>query len=102
MDRQKESKVLDDLLRACGLNFGKDWESILPYAEFSYNNSYQASIKMSPFEAMYRRRCQTPLVWSNVGENTLEGPAFIKEAKEKNCHGSKKATRSPELAKELR
>jgi hypothetical protein len=65
------------------LTFDRDWESSLSYAEFSYNNSYQASIMMSPFEASYGRRCQTPLMWSNVGEKTLEGPAFIKEAEEK-------------------
>jgi hypothetical protein len=55
----------------------------LPYVEFSYNNSYQASIKMSSFEALYGRKCQTPLMWSNVGEKTLEGPTFVKEAEEK-------------------
>jgi hypothetical protein len=55
----------------------------LPYAEFSYNNSHQASIKMSSFEALYGRKCQTPLMWSNVGEKTLEGPAFVKEVEEK-------------------
>jgi hypothetical protein len=80
MDRQKESTKS---LRACVLTFDKNWESSLPYAEFSYNNSYQASIKMSPFEALYGRRCQNPMMWSNVGENTLEGHAFIKEAEEK-------------------
>jgi hypothetical protein len=50
------------------------------YAEFSYNNSHHASIKMSPFEALYGRKCQTPLMRSNVGENALEGPAFVKVA----------------------
>jgi hypothetical protein len=65
------------------LTFDKSWESNLPYAEFSYNNSYKTSIKMSPFEALYGRKCQTPLVWSNVEEKTLEGPTFIKEAEEK-------------------
>ena len=55
----------------------------MPYAEFSYNNSYQASIKMSPFEALYGRKCQTPLMWSNVGEKTLEELVFDKEAEEK-------------------
>jgi hypothetical protein len=80
---ERVNKVLEDLLRACALTFGRNWESSLPYAEFSYNNSYQASIKMSPFEALYGRRCQTPLMWSNVGEKALEGPAFIKEAEEK-------------------
>jgi hypothetical protein len=65
------------------LTFDRNWESNLSYAEFSYNNSYQASIKMSPFEALYGRKCQTHLMWSNVGEKTLEGPAFIKEVEEK-------------------
>jgi hypothetical protein len=65
------------------LTFDRNWESSLPYAEFSYNNNYQASFKMSPFEALYGRKCQTPLMWSNVGEKTLEGPAFVKEAEEK-------------------
>jgi hypothetical protein len=73
------------LLGAYVVTFDKDWESSLPYAKFSYNNSYQANIKMSPFEALYGRSCQTPLMWSNMGENTLEGPAFIKEAEEKDA-----------------
>jgi hypothetical protein len=80
---ERVNKVLEDLLRACLLTFDRSWESSLPYAEFSYNNSYQATIKMSPFEALYGRKCQTPLMWSNVGEKTLEGSAFIKEAEEK-------------------
>jgi hypothetical protein len=80
---ERVNKVLKDLLRACVLTFDRDWESSLPYAEFSYNNSYKAIIKMSPFEALYGRRCQTPLMGSNIGEKTLEGPAFIKEAEEK-------------------
>jgi hypothetical protein len=80
---ERVNKVLKDLLRACVLTFDRSWESSLPYAEFLYNNSHQASIKMSPFEALYGRKCQTPLMWSNVGEKTLEGPAFVKEAKEK-------------------
>jgi hypothetical protein len=80
---ERVNKVLEDILRACVLAFNRDWESSLPYAEFSYNNSHQASIKMSPFEALYGRKCQTPLMWSNVGERTLEGPDFVKEAEEK-------------------
>jgi hypothetical protein len=80
---ERVNKVLEDLLRACVLTFDRSWESSLPYAEFSYNNSHQASFKMSPFEALYGRKCQTPLMWSNVGERTLEGPAFVKEAEEK-------------------
>jgi hypothetical protein len=80
---ERVNKVLEDLLRAYTLTFDNYWESSLPYAEFSYNNSYRASINMSPFEALYGRRCQTPLMWYNVGENTLLEPSFIKEAEEK-------------------
>jgi hypothetical protein len=52
-------------------------------AEFSYNNSYQASLKMAPFEALYGRRCRTPLNWSEVGERTLFGPDLVKDAEKK-------------------
>jgi hypothetical protein len=62
------------MLRACVLTYGKDWEQSMPYAEFSYNNGYQASLGMSPFEA---------LMWSEVGERALVGPALIKEAGER-------------------
>jgi hypothetical protein len=71
------------MLRACVLTYGKDWEQSLPYAEFSYNNGYQASLGMSPFEALYGRKCRTPLMWSEVGERALVGPALIKEAEER-------------------
>ena len=55
----------------------------MPYAEFSYNNSYQASLGMSPFEALYGRKCRTPLMWSEVGERSLAGPALIKEVEKR-------------------
>ena len=71
------------MLRACVLTYGKDWENSLPYAEFSYNNSYQSSLKMSPFEALYGRKCRTPLMWSEVGDRIIEGPDFIKKAEDK-------------------
>jgi len=64
------------------LTNGKDWEKSLSFVEFSYNNSYQASLKMAPFESLYGRKCQTPLMWSEVGERSLFGPDMIKEAKE--------------------
>jgi hypothetical protein len=57
---ERVNKVLEDLLRACVLTFDRNWESNLPYVEFSYNNSHQTSIKMSPFKALYGRKCQTP------------------------------------------
>ena len=73
---------MEDMLRACVLTYGKDWEQSLPYAEFSYNKCYQASLGISPFEALYGRKCRT-LMWSEVGERTLVGPALIKEAEER-------------------
>ena len=65
---ERVNQILEDLLRACVLTYGTDWEKSLSYAEFTYNNSFQASLKMSPFEALYGRKCRTPLMWSEVGE----------------------------------
>jgi transposase InsO family protein len=58
---ERTDQVWEDMLRACGLQHGSSWEKSLPYAEFSYNNSYQARLKMSPFEALYGKKCRTPL-----------------------------------------
>jgi transposase InsO family protein len=80
---ERVNQILEDMLTVCVLTYGKDWEQSLPYAEFSYNNGYQASLGMSPFEALYGRKCRTPLMWSEVGERTLVGPALIKEAEER-------------------
>jgi Mor family transcriptional regulator len=80
---ERVNQILEDMLRACVLTYGKDWEDSLPYAEFSYNNNYQASIKMSPYEALYGRKCQTPLMWSKVGECYIESPDFIVAAEVK-------------------
>jgi transposase InsO family protein len=65
---ERSNQVLEDMLRACALQHGSSWDKSLPYAEFSYNNSYQASLKMSPFEALYGRKCRTPLYWDQTGE----------------------------------
>jgi hypothetical protein len=73
---------MEDMLKACVLTYGKDWEKSLSYTEFSYNNSYQASLGMSPFEALYGRKYRTPLMWSEVGERTLLKPFLIKEAED--------------------
>jgi hypothetical protein len=70
------------MLRAYALKHGGSWDKSLPYAEFSYNNSYQASLKMSPFEALYGRKCRTPLYWDQTGERQLFGPEIIQEAEE--------------------
>jgi hypothetical protein len=71
------------MLRACALDYGSSWDENLPYSEFSYNNSYQSSIEMSPFEALYGMKCRTPLLWDGVGERSFFGPDLIKEAEEK-------------------
>ena len=71
------------MLRACALDYGSSWDENLPYAEFSYNNSYQTSLKMAPFEAVYERRCRTPLSWDEVGDRQLSGPDLIKDSKQK-------------------
>jgi hypothetical protein len=73
---------LEDMLRACALQHGGSWDKSLPYAEFSYNNSYQVSLKMSPFEALYGRKCRTPLYWDQTGERQFFGPELIQEAEE--------------------
>jgi hypothetical protein len=73
---ERTNQILEDMLRACALKHGKS----LPYAEFSYNNNYQASLKMAPFEALYGRKCRTPLYWSQTGESQLFGTEIIKEA----------------------
>src|SRR3954464_15605372 len=71
------------MLRACALDYGASWDESLPYAEFSYNNSYQSSIGMEPFEFLYERKCTTPLLWNGVVERSLFGPDLIKDAEEK-------------------
>ena len=74
---------MEDMLRACALDYGPSWDDNLPYAELSYNNSYQSSLKMAPFKALYGRRCRTPLLWNEVGERQLFGPDLIKESEQK-------------------
>jgi hypothetical protein len=68
------------MLRTCALNHGRSWDKSLPYAEFSYNNSYQTSIKMTPFEALYGCKCRTPLYWNQAKESQVFGPEILQEA----------------------
>jgi hypothetical protein len=93
---ERVNQILEDMLRACVLTYGKNWEDSFPYAEFSYNNSYQSSLKMSPFEALYGRKCRTPLMWTEVGDRIIEGPDFIKKAEDKiaEIRENKKAAQS--------
>jgi hypothetical protein len=70
------------MLRACALQHVGSWDKSLPYAGFTYNNSYHASLKMSPFKALYGRKCMTPLYWDQTGERQFCGPELIQEAEE--------------------
>ena len=65
---ERTNQVLEDMLIACAIRYGTSCDKCLPYAEFSYNNSYQTSLKKSPFEALYGRKCRTPMYWDQVGE----------------------------------
>jgi hypothetical protein len=77
---ERVNQSLEDMLRACALQYGTSWDKRLPYAEFSYNNSYQESLKMAPFEMLYGRRCRTPLFWNEMGERKVFGPDILEEA----------------------
>ncbi|GJR93260.1 putative reverse transcriptase domain-containing protein [Tanacetum coccineum] len=84
-DGQSERTIqtLKDMLRACAIDFGKGWVNHLPLVEFSYNNSYHASIKAAPFKALYGRKCRSPVCWTEVGEAQILGPELIQETTEK-------------------
>ena len=84
-DGQTERTIqsLEDLLRACVLEKGGAWDSYLPLIEFTYNNSYHSSIGMAPFEALYGRRCRTPLCWYESGESSVIGPEIVQQTTEK-------------------
>ncbi|GJR49256.1 reverse transcriptase domain-containing protein [Tanacetum coccineum] len=84
-DGQSERTIqtLEDMLRACVIDFGKGWDKHLPLVEFSYNNSYHASIKAAPFEALYGRKCRSPVCWTEVGDSQLTGPEIIQETTKK-------------------
>ncbi|GJS68404.1 putative reverse transcriptase domain-containing protein [Tanacetum coccineum] len=71
------------MLRACAIDFGKGWVNHLPLVEFSYNNSYHASIKAAPFKALYGRKCRSLVCWTEVGEAQILGPKLIQETTEK-------------------
>jgi hypothetical protein len=80
---ERVNQNLKDMLRACVLQYDKNWDKCLSLVEFSYNNSYQTSLKMAPFEALYGRHCRTPLSWSQAGERKIFGPDLVSEAEEK-------------------
>nr|GFB14168.1 reverse transcriptase domain-containing protein [Tanacetum cinerariifolium] len=84
-DRQSKRTIqtLEDMLRACVIDFGKGWVKYLPLVKFSYNNSYHASINVAPYEALYGQKCRSLVCWTEVGEAQLTGPEIIQETTEK-------------------
>ncbi|GKA02786.1 putative reverse transcriptase domain-containing protein [Tanacetum coccineum] len=84
-DGQSERTIqtLEDMLRACILDFEGSWDVHLPLVEFSYNNSYHSSVRCAPFEALYGRKCRSPIMWAEVGEGQLIGPELVQEITKK-------------------
>ncbi|KAI3712403.1 hypothetical protein L1987_70959 [Smallanthus sonchifolius] len=80
---ERTIQTLEDMLRACVIDFGGNWDSHLSLIEFSYNNSYQTSINMAPFEALYSRKCRSPICWNEIGEAQITGPKLIQETSDK-------------------
>nr|GEX71396.1 reverse transcriptase domain-containing protein [Tanacetum cinerariifolium] len=80
---ERTNQTLEDMLRACVIDFRKGWDRHLPLVEFSYNNSYHTSIKAALFEALYSRKCQSPVCWAEVGDNQLTSPKIIHETNKK-------------------
>ncbi|GJW98057.1 putative reverse transcriptase domain-containing protein [Tanacetum coccineum] len=84
-DGQSERTIqtLEDMLRACALEWTGSWNEYLCLVEFAYNNSWHASIKAAPFELLYGRKCRAPICWDEVGERLIEGPELIEITNEK-------------------
>ncbi|TYG83513.1 hypothetical protein ES288_D01G174100v1 [Gossypium darwinii] len=85
IDGQSERiiQILEDMLRCCILEFEGTWERYLPLIEFAYNNIFQSSIKLAPYEALYGRKCRTPLYWTELSESKIHGVDLIKETEQK-------------------
>ncbi|GKD23858.1 putative reverse transcriptase domain-containing protein [Tanacetum coccineum] len=84
-DGQSEHTIqtLEDMLRACVLDFRGSWDVHLLLVEFSYNNSYHSSVRCAPFKALYGRTCRSPIMWAEVGEGHMIGPELVQETTEK-------------------
>ena len=80
---ERTIQILEDMLRACILDFKGSWDNHQHLIEFTYNNNYQASIQMAPYEALYERKCRSPVCWDDIGERKLLGPYLILQAVEK-------------------
>ena len=84
IDGQSERTIqtIEDMLRVCAIDFKDSWDDHLHLVKFSYNNSYHASIGMPSYEALYGRKCQSPVYWEEVGERKMLGPELVQQTKE--------------------
>ena len=80
---ERTIRILEDMRRACVLDLKGSWEEHLPLVEFADNNSYQASIQMAPYEALYGRPCRSPICWTEVGESSITSPYLIRDTSKK-------------------
>ncbi|GJW72083.1 putative reverse transcriptase domain-containing protein [Tanacetum coccineum] len=76
-------QTLEDMFRACVIDFGGNWDVHLPLAEFSYNNSYHSSIRYALFKALYGRKCRSLVLWAEIGKSSLIGPELVQETTDK-------------------
>jgi hypothetical protein len=93
---ERVNQILGDMLKACVMVHSGSWDKNLSWAEFSYNNSYQESLKMTPFEAIYGQQCCTPLNWIELGEKAIFGSDIVDEAERmvRHIQGNLKAAKS--------
>ncbi|XXG52995.1 hypothetical protein AAC387_Pa03g1177 [Persea americana] len=93
---ERDNQTLEEMLRACILQFWKEWQRSLPLCEFPYNNSYHSSINMAPIEALYGRRCKTPICWEEIGVRSFHGSSIVNDTSEKvkQIHDQLKIARS--------
>ena len=80
---ERTIQILEDMLRVCAIDFRGSWEEHLPLVEFAYNNSYQASTQMAPYEALYGRKCRSPICWDDIGERKMLGPEIVQHTVDK-------------------
>ncbi|GJS93754.1 putative reverse transcriptase domain-containing protein [Tanacetum coccineum] len=80
---ERTIQTLEDMLRACVIDFGGNLDVHLPLAEFSYNNSYHSRIRCAPFEALYGKKCRSPVLWAEIGKSSLIGPELVQETADK-------------------
>ena len=80
---ERTIQTLEDMLLSCVLEFSGSWHDYLPLMEFAYNNSYQATIEMAPYEALYGKKCRSPVCWTEAGERKLLGPELVQMTTDK-------------------